>query len=69
MPADRLMSIHSPLYGFNEHVVVPNGIIILHMMLGNPPRHFNLMINFMVVKVPSAYNMILGRPCIRMTKL
>lgn len=27
------------------------------------------MIDFLVIKVPSAYNVIIGRPCIRMAKV
>lgn len=38
------------------------GIITLPMTLGTNPRHLNLKIDFIVVKVLSAYNMILGRP-------
>lgn len=53
---DRLTLMKSTLYGFNGEVVVLEGIITLLIILGIFPRHFNLIIDFMVVKVPSAYN-------------
>lgn len=45
---------------------MPIGVIKLLVTLWTAPRLFNLMINFLVVKVPSTYNVILGRPFIRM---
>lgn len=69
LPNDKLMPVQSPLYGFNGEIVVHERIIILPMMLGTPLCHLNPMFNFMVVKVPFAYNMILGRQCMRMTNV
>lgn len=66
--ADRLMPMQSPLFGFNGEAVVLEGITTLPMTLGTNPRHLILMIDFMVVKVPSTYNMILGRSTMRMTE-
>lgn len=61
LPPNMLKSVQSPLCGFNGEVVIPEGIITLTMTLGIAPHHFNLMINLMLVKVPPAYNMILGK--------
>ncbi|KAK2997639.1 hypothetical protein RJ639_026632 [Escallonia herrerae] len=40
------------------------GIIALPVAIGTPPAQANLMLDFVVVKVPSAYNAILGRPAL-----
>lgn len=39
------------------------------MILKTFPRHLNLMIDFMVMKVASIYSMILARPFMRMAKV
>lgn len=39
------------------------------MTLGIARRYLNLMVDFMVVKVPSSYNMILGRILMRTKKV
>ncbi|KAK2997729.1 hypothetical protein RJ639_025983 [Escallonia herrerae] len=54
----------SPLYGFSNHSVAVEGIIALPVVIGTPPTQANLMLDFMVVKVPSAYNAILGLPAL-----
>lgn len=64
-----LMPIQSLYYGFNGEAVLPKRIITLPLMLGTPPHHLNLMIDFIVVKVSFSHNMIMDRPCIRMTKV
>lgn len=65
---DRVMPIQSPLYSFNGEVIMPKGVITLHVTLGMTPKHLNLIIDFMVFKVSSAYNMMFSRPCMRMEK-
>ncbi|KAK3026499.1 hypothetical protein RJ639_041796 [Escallonia herrerae] len=52
----------TPLYGFSNHPVAVEGIIALLVAIGAPPAQANFMLDFVVVKVPSAYNAILGRP-------
>ncbi|KAK3034435.1 hypothetical protein RJ639_034672 [Escallonia herrerae] len=61
IPSDRLRKIDTPLYGFSNHPVVCEGIIALPMTVGAPPNQAKLMLDFVVVRVPSAYNAILGR--------
>ncbi|KAK3025437.1 hypothetical protein RJ639_042163 [Escallonia herrerae] len=58
---DRLRKIDMPLYGFSNHPVVCEGIIALPVTVGAPPNQAKLMLDFVVVRVPSAYNAILGR--------
>ncbi|KAK3001621.1 hypothetical protein RJ639_020965 [Escallonia herrerae] len=61
---DRLQKMDSPLYGFSNHSVVVEGIIALPVAIGIPLTQANLMLDFMVVKVPFVYNAILGRPAL-----
>ncbi|KAK3018121.1 hypothetical protein RJ639_004580 [Escallonia herrerae] len=58
----RLRKMDTLLYGFYNLPVVVEGIIALPVAIGTPPTQANFMLDFMVVKVPSAYNAILGRP-------
>ncbi|KAK3021961.1 hypothetical protein RJ639_045656 [Escallonia herrerae] len=62
IPTDRLRKMDTPLYGFSNHLVAAEGIITLPVAIGTPPAQANFMLDFVVVKVPSAYNAILGRP-------
>ncbi|KAK2999057.1 hypothetical protein RJ639_024268 [Escallonia herrerae] len=61
IPSDRLRKIDMPLYGFSNHPVVCEGIIALPVTVGAPPNQAKLMLDFVVVRVPLAYNAILGR--------
>ncbi|KAK3025694.1 hypothetical protein RJ639_041699 [Escallonia herrerae] len=61
IPSDRLRKIDTPLYSFSNHPVVCEGIIALPVTVGAPPNQAKLMLDFVVVRVPSAYNAILGR--------
>ncbi|KAK3042098.1 hypothetical protein RJ639_001800 [Escallonia herrerae] len=60
IPTDRLRKMDTPLYGFSNHPVAAEGIIALPVAIGTPPAQANFMLDFVVVKVPSAYNAILG---------
>ncbi|KAK3006990.1 hypothetical protein RJ639_017098 [Escallonia herrerae] len=64
IPTDRLRKMDTPLYGFSNHPVVAEGIIALPVVIGTPPAQANFILDFVVVKVPSAYNAILGRPAL-----
>ncbi|KAK3010861.1 hypothetical protein RJ639_012967 [Escallonia herrerae] len=64
IPTDRLRKMDTPLYGFFNHPVTAEGIIALPFAIGTPPAQANFMLDFVVVKVPSAYNAILGRPAL-----
>ncbi|KAL0462748.1 UNVERIFIED_CONTAM: hypothetical protein Slati_0162400 [Sesamum latifolium] len=50
------------LYGFAGEVVQLLGHISLPLSLRSEPTHRTRMVNFLVVDMPSAYNLILGRP-------
>jgi hypothetical protein len=54
----------SPLVGFGGEVVYPIGIISLSVTAGTMPRLSTVMIDFLVIDQPSAYNAIMGRPAL-----
>ncbi|KAK3025595.1 hypothetical protein RJ639_042634 [Escallonia herrerae] len=61
IPSDRLRKIDMPLYSFSNHPVTYEEIIALPVTVGAPPAQAKLMLDFVVVCVPSAYNAILGQ--------
>ena len=63
-----MTSMTSPLYGFTEDSVIPEGTIKLVVTLGEPPQMATVMIDFLVVKCPSAFNGVLGRPLLKALK-
>ncbi|KAK3039298.1 hypothetical protein RJ639_026682 [Escallonia herrerae] len=64
IPIDCLRKMDTLLYGFSNHPIAAEGIIALPVAIGTPPAQANFMLDFVVVKVPSAYNAILGRPAL-----
>ncbi|KAK2999425.1 hypothetical protein RJ639_022725 [Escallonia herrerae] len=62
IPTDRLRKMDTSLYGFSNHQVTVKGIIALSVAIGTPPTQANLMLDFVLVRAPSAYNAILGLP-------
>ncbi|XP_071906258.1 uncharacterized protein [Coffea arabica] len=58
----QLIPVRTPLIGFAGPPVRPEGIITLMVTVGVSPRCRTVPVNFAVVKEPSSYNMILGRP-------
>ena len=59
---DQLRPVHTPLVGFTGDSVRVEGEITLPVTAGTPPRQSTIMMTFTVVRLPSAYNVILGRP-------
>ncbi|KAF5455051.1 hypothetical protein F2P56_024666 [Juglans regia] len=59
---DRLRPAPTPLKGSTGDTIQPIGVITLFVLVGTTPKTTSFMINFLVVKAPSSYNMILGRP-------
>ena len=58
----------SPLYGFTGDSVIPKRTIKLAVTLGEPPKTSTVMINFLVVRCPSVFNRVLGRPLLKALK-
>ncbi|KAL0405625.1 UNVERIFIED_CONTAM: hypothetical protein Slati_3876400 [Sesamum latifolium] len=57
-----LEAVDTSLYGFAGEVVHPRGMISLPLTLGTFPLWKTCLLKFLVVDIPSAYNVILGRP-------
>jgi hypothetical protein len=57
----HLVKVHTPLVGFTSVAMVPEGLMRMRVEFGTPPQITSLMIDFLMVKTPSAYNVILGR--------
>ncbi|KAL0405124.1 UNVERIFIED_CONTAM: hypothetical protein Slati_3826300 [Sesamum latifolium] len=57
-----LEEVNTSLYGFAGEVVHPRGLISLPLTLGTWRTRRTCILKFLVVDVPSAYNVILGRP-------
>ncbi|RWV80941.1 hypothetical protein GW17_00057702 [Ensete ventricosum] len=54
-----LIPMTSTLIGFTGDVITPVGIATLPMTFDDEPRTKTLMVPFMVVELPSAYNVII----------
>ncbi|RRT83793.1 hypothetical protein B296_00003317 [Ensete ventricosum] len=57
-----LIPMTSALTGYTRDTISPLGITTLPVTVREEPRSKMLMYSFMVVKLPLAYNVILGRP-------
>ncbi|KAL0406594.1 UNVERIFIED_CONTAM: hypothetical protein Slati_3973300 [Sesamum latifolium] len=57
-----LEAVDTSLYDFAGEVVHPRGMISLPLTLGTSPIRKTCLLKFLVVDIPSAYNVILGRP-------
>ncbi|KAL2238147.1 UNVERIFIED_CONTAM: Retrovirus-related Pol polyprotein from transposon [Sesamum indicum] len=58
----RLEPVRTPLVGFGGSEVASLGTIELPVSMGEVPKRKTLMVKFLVVDTPFAYNVILGRP-------
>ncbi|KAL0440518.1 UNVERIFIED_CONTAM: Pro-Pol polyprotein [Sesamum latifolium] len=56
-----LEKVNTLLYGFAGEVVHPRGMVSLPLTMGRGTAHKTCLLKFLVVDVPSAYNVILGR--------
>ncbi|KAJ8428535.1 hypothetical protein Cgig2_009778 [Carnegiea gigantea] len=57
-----------PILGFGGHKVAPMGVIRLPLRFGDKARSRNLEVDFLVVVVAMAYNVILGCPTLYTAK-
>ena len=65
---EKLEPVSTHLRGFSGEKVLPVGSIQLVLTLGDPPCQATTTARFLVVDVPSAYNMLLGRPSLNAIK-
>ncbi|XP_058111240.1 uncharacterized protein LOC131254266 [Magnolia sinica] len=57
-----LRPMKTPLYGFAGERVISEGAISLLVIAGEGQHQVTLMVDFLIVNVPSVHNVILGRP-------
>ena len=57
-----------PLYKFTGDCVIPAGTMKLAITLGEPTRTATMMIDFLAVKCPSAFNGVLSKPLLKALK-
>jgi hypothetical protein len=57
----HLVKVNTLLVGFTGVAMVPEGLMRMRVEFSTLPRTISLMINFLVVKAPLTYNIILGR--------
>ncbi|KAK4389832.1 hypothetical protein Sango_2320200 [Sesamum angolense] len=62
----QLRKVNTPLTGFSGEMIEPLGKVMLPLSLGSLPKRSTKMVKFLVVKAPSAYNIILGRPSLNL---
>jgi hypothetical protein len=65
---ERIKPFASPLVRFGGEVVFPIGIIPLPVTAGTTPQLATMMVDFLVIDRPSAYNAIVGRPALNKLK-
>ncbi|GKV17775.1 hypothetical protein SLEP1_g28236 [Rubroshorea leprosula] len=58
---DSLQKYEGPIYGFDNQPVPVEGVITLPIYVGSEPRFRMASVTFLVVKMESAFNAILGR--------
>jgi hypothetical protein len=66
---ENLQPVTSPLIDFARDKVHPIGTIDLPITAGIPPIQTIVMVSFLVVNCPSAYNAILGRTSLNKMKV
>ncbi|GJR08489.1 reverse transcriptase domain-containing protein [Tanacetum coccineum] len=54
-----------PLFGFSGEIIWPMGQILLPVKIGDAEHSISTWMNFVVVRSPSPYNGIIGRPRVR----
>ncbi|RWW09322.1 hypothetical protein GW17_00027184 [Ensete ventricosum] len=62
MTNQDLIPMTSTLIGFTGDVITPVDVATLPVTFGDEPRTKTLMVHFMVVDLPSTYNVIIWRP-------
>ncbi|XP_056688741.1 uncharacterized protein [Spinacia oleracea] len=64
IPEDELQRVNYPVIGFSGSTVYPEGSIRLPVKIGEGSEMRDLMVDFLIIKVPAVYNVIIGRPFI-----
>ena len=67
-PGRDIIPLVHPILGFGRHKVNPTGMIRLPVRFGDKLKSKNLEVDFLVVDVPTTYNVILGHPTLHKVK-
>ncbi|KAJ8426185.1 hypothetical protein Cgig2_010822 [Carnegiea gigantea] len=67
-PGRDIVPLVLAILGFGGQKVNPTGLIRLPLYFGDKLKARNLEVDFLVVEVPTAYNVILGRPTLHRVK-
>ncbi|KAL0324916.1 UNVERIFIED_CONTAM: hypothetical protein Sradi_5060900 [Sesamum radiatum] len=62
----QLRKVNTPITDFSGEMIEPLREVTLPLSLGSYPKRSTKMVKFLVVKVSSAYNIILGRPSLNL---
>ncbi|KAL0329161.1 UNVERIFIED_CONTAM: hypothetical protein Sradi_4902800 [Sesamum radiatum] len=62
----QLRKVNTLLTGCSGEMIEPLGEVMLPLSLGSLPKRSTKMVKFIVIKAPSAYNIILGRPSLNL---
>ena len=65
---EKMEPVNTHLRGFSGEKVLPLGSIQLVLTLGEPPYQATITARFLIVDAPLAYNMLLGRPSLKVMK-
>ncbi|GKV15413.1 hypothetical protein SLEP1_g26207 [Rubroshorea leprosula] len=57
-----LQKYDGPIYGFNNQPVPVEGVLTLHVAFGSGRTYVTLSVRFLVVKMASSFNIVIGRP-------
>nr|XP_027086665.1 uncharacterized protein LOC113708406 [Coffea arabica] len=61
---EQLSPVRTPLVGLGGHVVHPERVMTLTVTVGHHPRCRTITVNFVVVKIDSPFNLLMGRPTV-----
>jgi len=67
-PGRDIIPLVHPILGFGGQEVNPTGMICLPLRFGDKVKAKNLEVDFLVVDILTAYNIILGRPTFHKVK-
>nr|GEU98462.1 hypothetical protein [Tanacetum cinerariifolium] len=65
---NQMVPLTTPLVGFSGEIIWPLGQISVLVKIGDEEHSTSTWMNFMVVRSPSPYNGIIGRPGVRRTR-
>src|SRR5262249_33566871 len=68
LPRSKLKPVKTPLHGFAGETIIFEGMVSLPLVLCQAAEQITTIVNFLVVKMNSPYNVLLGRPLLNAIK-